>query len=78
MPRLPRIEGLKLVKAMQKDEWHTARIRGSHYIMQKTFETGETITIPVPVHRGKILRIGLLNAILKKAGMSRERLVELL
>lgn len=40
MPRLPRIEGLKLVKAMQKDEWYTARIRGSHYIMQKTFETG--------------------------------------
>jgi len=78
MPRLPRIEGSKLVKAMQKDGFFVARIEGSPYIMQKVFESGEKVTVPVPVHRGKILKLGTLNGILRKAGIDRERLIELL
>lgn len=46
MPRLPRIEGSKLVKAMKKDGFFVARIEGSHYIMQKVFESGEKVTVP--------------------------------
>jgi predicted RNA binding protein YcfA (HicA-like mRNA interferase family) len=77
MPRLPRIEGSDLVKAMQKDGFFVARIEGSHYIMQKVL-SGEKITVPVPVHRGKILKLGTLSGILRKARIDRERLIELL
>jgi predicted RNA binding protein YcfA (HicA-like mRNA interferase family) len=77
MPRLPRIERSKLVKAMKKDVFFVARIEGSHYIMQKVFESGEKVTVPVPVHKGKILKLGDFG-ILREARIDHERLIELL
>jgi predicted RNA binding protein YcfA (HicA-like mRNA interferase family) len=78
MPKLPRIDGKALVQAMEQDGFSVVRIKGSHYIMQKTFAAGEVVTIPVPVHAGKILKVRTLNGILRKARISRERLLELL
>lgn len=78
MPRLPRIEGAVLVAAMQRDGFQVARIKGSHYIMQKSFASGDTVTVPVPVHRGTVLKVGTLNGILRLARIERERLLELL
>jgi len=46
--------------------------------MQKVFESGEKVTVPVPVHKGKILKLGTLNGILRKARIDREHLIELL
>ena len=78
MPRLPRIEGQALVRAMEKDGFGVVRIKGSHFILQKTFGDGEMVTIPVPVHAGRIIKVGTLSGILRKARISRERLVMLL
>ena len=78
MPRLPRIEGRALVRAMEQDGFEVARIKGSHFILQKTFGDGEMVTIPVPVHAGRIIKVGTLSGILRKARTSRERLVMLL
>ena len=68
-PRLPRITGKQLVKALHRAGFECKRIEGSHHIMQKTFAE-ETVTIPVPVHAGKIIKLGLLNHILRKTRLS--------
>ncbi len=76
-PRLPRLTGKQLVKALKKAGFICNRIEGSHHIMQKTFAEG-TVTIPVPVHSGKIIKLGLLNHILRKTRLSTNDLVKLL
>lgn len=45
--------------------------------MQKAFRE-EKVTIPVPVHSGKIIKLGLLNHILRKARLSIDELIKLL
>lgn len=52
-----------LLTLLKKNGWKIARINGSHHILQK----GGT-TIVVPIH-GKDVPIGLLNTILKEAGL---------
>lgn len=78
MPKLPRITGQILVRAMERDGFEVARIKGSHFILQKTFADGECVTIPVPVHTGQTLKAGTLSGILRKARISREQLTALL
>ena len=74
-PRLPRITGKELVKALKKADFICNRIDGSHHIMQKSLPEG-TVTIPVPVHSGKIIKLGLLNHILRKTRLSPNDLVK--
>lgn len=68
-PRLPRLTGKELVKSLQKNGFICKRIEGSHHIMQKSFPD-ETVTLPVPVHSGKIIKLGLLSHIIRKARLS--------
>ena len=77
MPRLPRITGEELVKALEKEGFEIARQRGSHVQMRK-FVEGDKVTFPIPIHKGKTLKPGTLRAIMRKAGISVERLIELL
>lgn len=76
MTKLPRITGKELVKAMTKDGFLCKHIEGSHHIMQKEFPDRK-VTIPVPVHSGKVLKLRTLNGIINKARISKERLSEL-
>ena len=75
--KLPRITGEELVNALRKDGFEVVRKRGSHVQLRKYVE-GNKLTFPVPVHKGKILKPGTLRGILRKAGISIERLWELL
>lgn len=77
MPKLPRITGEQLVKALQKEGFEIARQRGSHVQLRK-YTREEKITFPVPVHKGKNLKPGTLKGILRKADISVEHLIELL
>lgn len=77
MTRLPRLTGKQLVKTLTKAGFVCKRIEGSHHIMQKRLPDG-TITIPVPVHAGKPVKLGLLNHILRKAGLSADDVTRLL
>lgn len=77
MTRLPRITGRQLVRAMQKDGFVCKHVEGSHYIMQKQSPDGK-VTIPVPVHSGKIIKLRTLHGILNKARISKEHLIHLL
>lgn len=76
MPKLPRITGKKLVAILKKDGFICKRIEGSHHILQKVFPD-EKVTIPIPVHSGKIIKLGLLKHILRKAHLSVEEFARL-
>ncbi len=52
-----------LLKLLKKNGWSTARINGNHHILQKD---GKTTVIPV---HGRDVPTGLLNSILKEAGL---------
>ena len=52
-----------LLKLFLKNGWKLVRVHGSHHIVEKD---GKIETIPV---HGKDVPTGLLNAILKKAGL---------
>ena len=57
------VKGKEVVKALKKNGWVVARIKGSHFIMRKDSEV-----IPVPCHN-KDMGIGLLKTISKKTGV---------
>ncbi len=59
------LTGKQLVKRLLEEGWMLDRISGSHYIMVK----GEK-TVSVPVHGNKDLPQGLLNKLLKQAGLN--------
>jgi len=77
MPKLPRITGKELVKALQKEGFEITRQKGSHMQMTK-YTDGENLTFPVPVHTGKIIKQGTLKGILRKSNISVEKLQTLL
>lgn len=52
-----------LLKLFLKNGWKLVRVHGSHHIVEKD---GKIETIPV---HGKDVPTGLLNAMLKKAGL---------
>jgi len=77
MPKLPRITGEALIKALKKKGFTVVRTRGSHVQVVKLIEGGK-ITFPVPVHKGKLLKTGTLKGILRIAGISEEELKDLI
>jgi len=58
--------GTELVKILESDGWVVVRTKGSHYVLKKQ---GERATLSIPVHRGKDIKPGLLNFILKNANL---------
>lgn len=61
MPRLPRLRGSDLIKALQKAGFVTIRIKGSHHFLRHS--DGRCTVIPV--HAGEVIGPGLLSKILK-------------
>lgn len=60
------ITGKKLCKILEENGWSLVRISGSHHVYAKE---GEEARIVIPVHGNKEIKIGLLKAILKTAGL---------
>lgn len=60
------ISGKKLCKLLEENCWTLVRISGSHHVYTKE---GNDARIVVPVHANKPIKIGLLRAILKTAGL---------
>lgn len=58
------LTGKQFVDKALANGFEIDRIASSHYILKK----GDT-TISVPVHAGKALPTGLLNKLLKQAGL---------
>ena len=71
---MPTIPPEKLAKALERSGFVLDRIKGSHHVYYHPL-TKKTVIIPF---HGKDLPKGILNEILKQAGITREELMDLL
>jgi len=71
MPKLPRISGSEIVRALQRLGFEVARQRGSHIIMRR----GASGCV-VPNHRE--VKVGTLAGVLRQAGVSAEEFITVL
>lgn len=60
VPKLPRPTGREMVRFLQSLGFRQLRVRGSHHILAR-----EDLRTSVPVHAGRVLKIGTLKAILR-------------
>lgn len=73
--KVPSLDYLALVRALRRDGWTVVRQRGSHIRLQR--QVGDEVRkLTVPAHRP--IKRSTLAHILKAAGMSVDRLLELL
>lgn len=74
MCELPTVTGLEAIRAFEKDGFVEVRIKGSHHILKKK---GHRFLLSVPVHGNRTLKPGTLKGLIRGAGMTVERFVEL-
>jgi predicted RNA binding protein YcfA (HicA-like mRNA interferase family) len=74
LPKIPPVTSVELIKILQFKGFQIVRQKGSHVILIDK----EKNRIVVPVHPGKEIKPGLLRAILREAGISREDFDKLL
>jgi predicted RNA binding protein YcfA (HicA-like mRNA interferase family) len=68
---LKQISGKELARLVQSKGWRLARTKGSHHVFIKL---GERERIVIPIHGNQPLKIGLLKAQMKIAGLREEDL----
>lgn len=71
MPKLPRVSGAEVVRALERLGFAVARQRGSHIVLRRG-----SIGCVVPNHRE--LKTGTLAGVLKQAGVSAEDFMKVL
>jgi predicted RNA binding protein YcfA (HicA-like mRNA interferase family) len=74
LPKIPPINSLKLIKILEHEGFKVIRQKGSHVILINQEKT----RIVVPLHPGKDIKPGLYRAILREAGINREKFLKLL
>jgi len=78
MPRLPRVSGKRVIKALRREGYEIFNIRGSHHYLHRWEGDRWSPIVTVPVHSKKILKLKTLKSILKQADLSVEEFIELL
>ena len=68
---MKQVSGKDLARAVRQKGWTLARVRGSHHIFTMA---GRRERIVIPVHGNRPLKVGLLRALMKLAGLSQEDL----
>jgi predicted RNA binding protein YcfA (HicA-like mRNA interferase family) len=61
------ISGKELIRVLERHDWVLLRIHGSHHIYGKP---NSIVRLSVPVHGNQPMKIGLLQHLLKAAGLS--------
>ncbi|MCW4024693.1 MAG: type II toxin-antitoxin system HicA family toxin [Candidatus Bathyarchaeota archaeon] len=74
MPKISPLDPNKLIKILEKEGFKVIRQKGSHVILINDQKT----RVVIPMHPGKDVKPGLSRAMLKEAGISRERFLKLL
>ena len=74
MPKLPRVSGKELLRALERAGFRVEHTTGSHATM---YHPGSDRTTTVPLHRST-LPVGLTAGILRQAGLDTEDLRALL
>lgn len=75
MPKLPRLSGKDVIKALSKVGFEGIRQKGSHIIMIKITNEGKKALV-VPLH--KEIDKGTLMEIIRQAGLKRYEFLKLL
>jgi len=75
MPKLPRLSGNDVVKALSKAGFTPIRQKGSHIILVKETADGKISTV-VPLH--KEIDKGILLEIIRQTKLTREKFLELI
>lgn len=66
-PKLPRLTAKELVSALKKLGFYEHHQKGSHLILKHPVKS---CRVTVPMHSGKILKLGTLKSILEEADIS--------
>lgn len=66
------VTGAKFAKTLEKHGWELLRINGSHHIYGKP---GQVERISIPIHGNQPLKVGLLQHLLKVAGLNEDDVV---
>jgi len=74
LPKIPPINSNRLIKILEHEGFKVIRQKGSHVILINQEKT----RIVVPIHPGKDIKPGLCRAILREAGINREKFLKLL
>ena len=75
MPKLPQVNGRRVIRALEKTGWYIHRTRGSHVIMKHNQLPERRVTIPV---HPRPLKPYVLSKVLQQADLTVEELTELL
>lgn len=75
MPKLPRVSGAEVIRALEQLGFLQMRQRGSHVVLRKETAAG-AVGCVVPMHRE--LATGTLRGILKQAGVRLEEFLNAL
>jgi len=76
MPRLPRVTGSQVVRALKRAGFEAFDQSGSHVYLHRWTGEGWTERVTVPVHAGKTLKLKTLHNILKQADLTVEDLIK--
>lgn len=76
MSRLPEVTGTDVIRALRRAGFEQVRQKGSHVLMRHRDDVSRRAT--VPVHKGKTLPRGTLQAILRGARLTVDELIALL
>ncbi len=68
---MKQISGKDLARAVKQRGWILARVHGSHHIFVMN---GRRERIVIPIHGNSPLKIGLLRALMKIAGLTEDDL----
>ena len=60
------LSGKDLARLVESHGWQLLRIRGSHHVYGKP---GSTVRLSIPIHGNASLKSGLLQHLLKMAGL---------
>ena len=75
-PRMPRLTGKRVEKALIRARWYPHHSRGSHFYYRHPDYPGKQITLPI--HAGEVIPQKTLKSILEQAGLSLEEFMKLL
>ena len=73
MPKLPRLSGADVIRALERLGFSQIRQRGSHVVLRRETPQG-AVGCVVPMHRE--LATGTLRGVLKQAGVTAEEFLE--
>jgi len=74
-PKLPRVTGGDVLRALERDGWRELRRRGSHVVLVHPTKAGRPV---LPVHAGETLPPGTLADVLRDCGLTPDDLRRLL